>query len=229
MARKDVDARRTSLLIAQQELATHRRLLSTNERDIADIRARLASIPIEIASAKADARKRRGGPGAAKRRVRSAQAAVRHRADQRSDRRVAGRGRTNDRRWRCRRRDRAGGRSARGGAARSVPCDRLRADRPGRADQPAGLSLPALRHRAGTDSARCRPRCSRRTRSSIQGLNIQEPTFRIRVVMARDSMQAYGETFPLQPGMLVSADVVFDRRNLLPWLFDPIYAVTGRT
>src|SRR3954471_20392529 len=33
MARKDVDARRSSLLLAQQELANHRRLLSTNERD----------------------------------------------------------------------------------------------------------------------------------------------------------------------------------------------------
>ena len=63
----------------------------------------------------------------------------------------------------------------------------------------------------------------------IQGLNIQEPTFRIRVELSRESMEAYGETFPLQPGMLVSADIVFDRRNLLHWLFDPIYAVAART
>jgi membrane fusion protein len=42
-------------------------------------------------------------------------------------------------------------------------------------------------------------------------------------------MQAYGESYPLQPGMLVSADVVFDRRSLVQWLFDPIYAVARRT
>jgi hypothetical protein len=29
--------------------------------------------------------------------------------------------------------------------------------------------------------------------------------------------------------MLVSAEVVFDRRTLMQWLFDPIYAVRGRS
>ena len=63
---------------------------------------------------------------------------------------------------------------------------------------------------------------------AIQGLNIQEPTFRIRVSLGQESMQAYGESYPLQPGMLVSGDIVFDRRTLIQWLFDPIYAVAGR-
>ena len=30
-------------------------------------------------------------------------------------------------------------------------------------------------------------------------------------------------------GGLVSADIVFDRRSLVQWLFDPIYAVAGRS
>jgi membrane fusion protein len=64
---------------------------------------------------------------------------------------------------------------------------------------------------------------------TIQGLDIKEPVFRIRVSLSRDSMQAYGENIALQPGMLVSAEVVFDRRSLLQWLFDPIYAVRGRS
>jgi membrane fusion protein len=55
MARKDVDARRSTLLLVQQELTTHRRLLATNERDIADIRSRLASIPLEMTAARAEA------------------------------------------------------------------------------------------------------------------------------------------------------------------------------
>jgi len=28
--------------------------------------------------------------------------------------------------------------------------------------------------------------------------------------------------------MLLSADIVFDRRSLLEWLFDPLYAVARR-
>ena len=63
---------------------------------------------------------------------------------------------------------------------------------------------------------------------AIQGLNIQEPVFRIRVTLSRDEMQAYGESVAMQPGMLVSAQIVFDRRSLIRWLFDPIYAVSLR-
>ena len=29
--------------------------------------------------------------------------------------------------------------------------------------------------------------------------------------------------------MLLSADIVFDRRSLIQWLFDPIYAVARRS
>lgn len=63
---------------------------------------------------------------------------------------------------------------------------------------------------------------------AIPGLQVQEPVFRIRVKLARDNVAAYGETLPLQPGMLLSADVVIDRRSLLEWLLDPLYAVGRR-
>jgi membrane fusion protein len=62
----------------------------------------------------------------------------------------------------------------------------------------------------------------------FQGLGIQEPVFRIRIALSREVMQAYGQDIPMQPGMLVSAEIVFDRRSLLRWLFDPIYAVGRR-
>jgi hypothetical protein len=38
----------------------------------------------------------------------------------------------------------------------------------------------------------------------------------------------HGQAVPLQPGMLVNADVVFDRRTLLQWLLDPLYAAGRR-
>jgi membrane fusion protein len=67
------------------------------------------------------------------------------------------------------------------------------------------------------------------TEVGFQGLRIDEPVFRIRVSLVRESMLAYGQAIPLQPGMLASAEIVFDRRNLLRWLFDPIYAVGRRS
>jgi membrane fusion protein len=63
----------------------------------------------------------------------------------------------------------------------------------------------------------------------FQGLRVDEPVFRIRVSLVRESIIAYGQNIPLQPGMLASAEIVFDRRSLLGWLFDPIYAVRGRS
>lgn len=63
---------------------------------------------------------------------------------------------------------------------------------------------------------------------AIPGLQVQEPVFRVRVKLVNDGVVAYGETLPLQPGMLLSADVVIDKRSLLEWLLDPLYAAGRR-
>lgn len=63
---------------------------------------------------------------------------------------------------------------------------------------------------------------------AIPGLQVQEPVFRVRVRLNRDDVEAYGQRVPLQPGMLLSADVVIDRRSLLEWLLDPLYAAGRR-
>ncbi len=63
---------------------------------------------------------------------------------------------------------------------------------------------------------------------AIPGLQVQEPVFRVRVRLDRDQVQAYGENLPLQPGMLLTADVVIDRRTLVEWLLDPLYAAGRR-
>ena len=227
MARRDVDARRSSVLLLQQELATQRRLFSTSEREIADIRARLASVPLEIAAARAEAE------GAA--------AALEQRSADAESRRlqfvtapISGRiaalpvvtGQTVN----------AGATIAvivpEGGLLEAellAPSRAIGFVRPG---QQVQISLQAFPYqRFGTVPGKIRLVSSTvlsPNEVAIQGLNIQEPTFRIRVSLARESMQAYGETFPLQPGMLVSGDIVFDRRTLIQWLFDPIYAVAGR-
>jgi membrane fusion protein len=61
------------------------------------------------------------------------------------------------------------------------------------------------------------------------GLDIREPVFRVRVALRRDTVSAYGQDIPLQPGGRLSADIIFDRRTLMEWLLDPIYAVGRRT
>jgi membrane fusion protein len=63
---------------------------------------------------------------------------------------------------------------------------------------------------------------------AIPGVALQEPVFRVRAVLERETVDAYGAPIPLQPGMLLHADVVIDQRSLLEWLFDPIFAVRRR-
>lgn len=63
---------------------------------------------------------------------------------------------------------------------------------------------------------------------TIAGLSLQEPVFRVHVALDRDYVNAYGLKTPLQPGMLLNADIIIDRRSLLEWLLDPLYAVGKR-
>jgi membrane fusion protein len=63
---------------------------------------------------------------------------------------------------------------------------------------------------------------------AISGLSLQEPVFRVRVALEKDFLSAYGVNTPVRPGMLLNADIVIDRRSLLEWLLDPLYAVGKR-
>jgi len=62
----------------------------------------------------------------------------------------------------------------------------------------------------------------------IPGVQLQEPVFRVLAKLERDDIDAYGEPIPLRSGMLLSADIVIDRRTLLEWLLDPLYAAGRR-
>lgn len=63
---------------------------------------------------------------------------------------------------------------------------------------------------------------------AIPGVDVGEPVFRVHVRLARDYVEAYGQPTSLQPGMLLTADVIIDRRTLLEWLLDPLYAAGRR-
>ncbi len=227
LARREVEARRGVALTAEQELAGHRRQQAAIERDIADIRARLASIPLEIDSARSEAE--------------SAEAVLQQRRAETEARRlqfviapVGGRiaalpvttGQPLI----------AGGTVAviipEGGKLEAellAPSRSIGFVQPG---QEVALSLQAFPYqRFGTVPGTVRTVSSTvlgPSEVNFQGLNIQEPVFRIRVSLSREAIEAYGQSIPMQPGMLVTAQIVFDRRSLLRWLFDPIYAVGQR-
>jgi membrane fusion protein len=56
-----------------------------------------------------------------------------------------------------------------------------------------------------------------------------EPVFRATVLLDADAVTANGVSAPLQPGMLLSAEVIIGRRSLLQWILDPILAGFRRT
>jgi membrane fusion protein len=63
---------------------------------------------------------------------------------------------------------------------------------------------------------------------AMPSVHLDEPVFRVQVRLERDYVDAYGQRTPLQAGMLLTADVVIDRRSLLEWILDPIYAAGRR-
>ena len=227
LSRREVNTRQAAVLSAEQEQATLNRQKATIEREIADIRARLASIPLEIDAARSEAE--------------TAEATIAQRRAESEARRlqfvmapVGGRVAAVPV---------TTGQSMSTGATVAVIIPtggRIEAEllAPSRAigfvqpDQDVALSLQAFPYqRFGTVAGKIRTVSSTvisPNEIQLQGLTVQEPVFRIRVALTQESIQAYTQTIPFQPGMLVSAEIVFDRRSLLEWLFDPIYAVGRR-
>lgn len=54
---------------------------------------------------------------------------------------------------------------------------------------------------------------------------ITESMFLVRVTLDRQSLDVYGSSVRLTPGMYVDADVLLDRRKLYEWLFQPAYTM----
>ena len=228
VSQRDLEQRRSTVLAAEQELSGQRRQAASIKREMGDLDARLAAIPIDIATTRAD--------------TQSAQASLGQRLIEAEQRRaifvVA---------------PMAGNIAAlpvttgqpigigstlaviipQGGKLEAellAPSRSIGFIEPGLDVQLQLQAYPFQRFGMlhglikSVSSTVLGP-----AEISIPGLSIQEPVFRVRVTLNRELMDAYGKSYPLQPGMLLSADVVFDRRTLLQWLFDPIYAVSRRT
>lgn len=55
-----------------------------------------------------------------------------------------------------------------------------------------------------------------------------EPVYRITVDLERQTILAYGEALPLQPGMRLQADIALETRSIYEWILDPLYTLTGK-
>jgi membrane fusion protein len=55
-----------------------------------------------------------------------------------------------------------------------------------------------------------------------------DPVYVVSVALDRSSQADFGTRQPLLPGMTLSARIVTDRRTLLEWLFEPLFAVRRR-
>jgi membrane fusion protein len=53
-------------------------------------------------------------------------------------------------------------------------------------------------------------------------ITLKEPAYRVTVALERPDIDAYGRKVPLQPDMLLKADIILDKRSLLTWLLDPL-------
>ncbi|WP_446903939.1 HlyD family secretion protein [Burkholderia sp. YIM B11467] len=58
--------------------------------------------------------------------------------------------------------------------------------------------------------------------------NVPEQLYRIVVALDRQDIVAYGKREALRPGMALEADVLIDRRRLVEWVLEPLYALGRR-
>ncbi len=228
LSARDLEQRQSAVLAIELELSGLRRQAAAIQREIGDGKARLASIPIEVEAAKADSA--------------SAEANIRERTTDAESRHavfvIAPMG------GKIAALPLATGQPVTAGATLAVltPTDgKLEAEllAPSRAigfikeGQEVRLQLQAFPYqRFGTLAGKVKSVSGTvlgPADVSIPGLQVHEPVFRVRVSLAAEEIVAYGQHQSLQPGMLLTAEVVLDRQSLLRWLFDPLYAVSRKT
>jgi len=59
---------------------------------------------------------------------------------------------------------------------------------------------------------------------TIGPITLKEPAYRVSVALERPDIDAYGYKMPLQPDMLLKADIILEQRSLMKWLLDPVFS-----
>jgi membrane fusion protein len=58
-------------------------------------------------------------------------------------------------------------------------------------------------------------------------IRVEEPSYQIVVRLDRQFVPAYGKRHILFPGMALTADIILERRTLLHWILQPLYAASS--
>jgi len=59
-------------------------------------------------------------------------------------------------------------------------------------------------------------------------LVLREPTYRVKVALERQTVDAFGREVALQPDMTLRADIILERRLLIEWLLEPLLSARHR-
>jgi membrane fusion protein len=60
---------------------------------------------------------------------------------------------------------------------------------------------------------------------AIGPIALKEPAYRVTVALDRDDIDAFGKRIPLQPDMLLRADILLEKRSLMSWLTSPLTGI----
>ena len=57
---------------------------------------------------------------------------------------------------------------------------------------------------------------------------LREPVYKVVVTLDSQDVNAYGQSYALQSGIMLEADVILDKRSLFEWILEPLYILRGR-
>jgi membrane fusion protein len=63
---------------------------------------------------------------------------------------------------------------------------------------------------------------------AIGPVALAEPAYRVTATLERQTVDAQGEAMPLQPDMLLRADIILDRRPIMEWIMGPLLGAGAR-
>ena len=64
------------------------------------------------------------------------------------------------------------------------------------------------------------------TKSDNSGpIELKEPAYRVKVALDRLDIDAYGKKMPLEPDMLLRADIILEKRSLMRWFLGPLLSL----
>lgn len=58
--------------------------------------------------------------------------------------------------------------------------------------------------------------------------NVQEKLYQVTVNLDRQDISLYGKTEPLRSGIKLEADFLIEKRRIIEWAFEPLYALGKR-